>query len=250
MLIQIELKQKTPENDIYIAQAWLFKGENMIKQVYPTENHEGKTFTLKTLPELVAELLDSIEDYLVWEKQPLTMEFILPENLLYHNIEDARLPDDDFPIGTDYRVVIRSWERLNHKPSLRRCRLYWNQYKKMHKRIWIDDIEPNWCSKLNEGVIFFGFSFPPPQKYLFELIKSGVPIMLWLKHPHPPKTNQQIQKLISDKQLEEVPELIRKKRLEFWETEGKQHTGYLALLWEDTDRIPPKLQLQAPDLQL
>lgn len=244
LLIQIEPQQKNLEN--YIAQAWLFRGENLIGQVYPTQKHEGQTFTLKTLPELVAELLDSIEDYLA---QPLTMEFILPKNLLNHHIEDICLPDDKFPIGIDYRIIIRSWERLQHKPASRRCRRYWNLYKTMPKKIWIH-VEQDCCSILDDGAIFFGLSFPPSKKYLLELIESGVPIMLWPKHRHPEKITQQIQKFISNRQLEELPERIRKIRRQFWQITNKQHTGYLSLLWEGTDRIPPKPQLQAPDLQL
>jgi len=246
LYLQIEFFKKEISGKYYTFRTWLFIASNNVREIKDVEN-----VTLNGFSELIKETLESVTSDLASTDERLTIEFFLSKDLLNYPIEHY-CPPDDFPIGKDHKVIIRSWERRIRPLWLNRCCLYWNSNKEKLQAtpeccvIWADEIK-NSCSKLDNGIIFFVLTSPPTEKVLIELIKAGTPIILWFRTKYPEKTLRRLKKYLLNKELKQLPELVRKVRVKFWEANNKKHTGYLSLLWEDTDRLPPKLQLQSPD---
>ena len=244
----IRLEQKNPNKSEYMVQAWLFEGESA-REVYTEES----PLPLDRLPDHVGNILECIDDRLCSVSEELTMEFFLPDPLLNHDIEDLKIEEDDDPIGTDHRVVIRSLNRLQNSPSRkRRWFRYWNKCKDALKNdprecmFRVDESEKSFPrSRLEEGTVFFILNSLPEQGTLIRLIRSGVPIALW-----PRQKNSEDKLSVSCQTLDELPEFIRKKRLRIWESNGEEHTGHVSLLWDDPKRVPllekKKKKLGAP----
>ena len=242
--LQIELFKKEIAGKYYTFRAWLYIASNNVKEIKDVDN-----ITLNDFSELIKETLESITSDLAAIDKRLTIEFFLSKDLLNYSIEHY-CPPDDFPIGKDYKVVIRSWDRTRIKPCwLTRCCYYWNSNKEKlqatpkYCAIRADTIEKNFCLslKLDNGIIFFVLTSPPTKQVLIELIKEGVPIILWFRVKYSEQKLQQLRKRILTHKLEQLPELIRKIRVSTWENNNRKHTGYLSLLWEDTDRLPPDI---------
>jgi hypothetical protein len=239
----IELEPELDDN--FIVSAWRVKSPEDIKNI---SLYDDKTFTLDDMPKLIDELLDEIHDALIAIEEPLTIEFFLPKHLLCYDVA-FWTPEDDYPIGVDYQVVIRSRERLIEKKLQRRWYRYWNHCKGVLQNepktcvAWLDKPQKTLLSKLDDGFIFFILTFVPQPDFVFSLIRAGVPIALWSR-----QANQEIHKefnalLSSCHQLEQLPESVRKERRTTWET--KQHSGQISLLWDDPNRLPLK-QLECP----
>ncbi len=95
LLIDLE-----PNNNKYKVQAWLFISSKNSENIY----EKNEATKLNEIPKLLEEILDIIDNWQINHNQ-LTIEFILPDNLLYHNVEHWEDGNGE-PIGINYRVVL------------------------------------------------------------------------------------------------------------------------------------------------
>lgn len=238
------VKVKPDSANKYTLEAWLFNGQDVIKNVYADDTRKLGKDEVATV---VDDIVEAIHDYLLAAKNRLTIEFFLPAELLNHDIEGWTTEEDEPPIGYDYRVVIRSLDRLERKKWLRRCCRYWcgDMLKNPAENCAapIHNIEENWCASLNSGLILCIFEFPPEQGFLVKIIQRGAPIALWPRKKNP---RENFQGYLLNRKLEEVPELLRLNRRNIWHESKKKHLGYISLLWDDPDRQPPERRLEEP----
>jgi len=245
LLIALEPKTKKPKT--YLVQAWLIKGPESPRRI----TLKQETIPLKGVPTLIKNLLGEIKVELRQNKNKLTLEFFLPTDLLNNDVEEW-IPGSDYPIGVDYCVVVRPLERVRLNERLNRLHGYWESHKLTNAvkecAVWLETADN--CSNLNEGVIFFGLNFVPDKNCFKELVKSGIPMALWIRQETAKQwQNDLYHQEFSCCRLEELPECLRKQRRVSWNQ--YKHTGHLSLLWDDPTRIPQELQegFKLSDLQ-
>jgi len=248
----IELAPKNKNNKYYAVQAWLFSSAENIRKIYV----EDKAMPLNEIPALIEEILGIIDGLNV-NHQQLTIEFILPRHLLSHHVEQWTDGNGE-PLGINYRVVVRSRERLREKRLQRFWRPSWDEAQKKGalqqtaktSTVIVDETQLRKCRTLvDAGKLCFVLASVPQvltelkKEVFFALTKSGVPIALWprqFNNKH--ELKQALGKLLSCT-LEQLPHCLFESRRHLWENEHEQHTGYhLSLLWDDPNRIPPELQ--------
>jgi hypothetical protein len=240
LLIKIEVFIEI--SDSYKVQAWLRECKQDTQEIYhPLEMDPDQIITLGEMPELLGQLLDRDEiiDLRKYSKEELTIEFFLPKQLLCEDVEHWIPPECDEPIGVSYCVIIRSTERMMWKRLQIQWYKYWNRCKdKLQSNLKAGEIrlnEPqqNWRSELDKCLIFFTLNFVAESDFVYRLIQAGIPLALWPRQPVQKEIYQEFSALLSScHKLEELPELIRQKRMEIWETNNRQHTGHISLLWD------------------
>jgi len=238
----------TEDSKYYAVHAWLFMCSENIKKLYV----KNKTM-LDDMPARIEEIFQILDDFNVNHNE-LTIEFILPRDLLCHHIEHWTDEYGD-PLGIRYRVVVRSRERLRHKKLQRFWCPCWKtaDKKAAFQQVaetyaeWVDERQLRQLrSKVDKGTVCFALTFVPQiaidlkKDFLFALIKVGAPIAIWPRQfNNVDELKQQLSTLLSCEPLEQLPQFILKTRRELWEINHEQHTGYhLSLFWDDPDRRP------------
>lgn len=235
--LQIAFFQKQKHGKFYTFVARLYINPDNVKEVCTVENSPREQFEKLVIKTLEKHLLPEA-----------TIELFLPDELLNEPIENYCLPDDDYPIGKDYRLVVRSWERNVKVAWLNRCIKYWNmanlQVKLSCYLKETDCFNRTLCSELEKRFRFFVLTSPPSNETLIEFIKAGVPVILWFRNGYLPEL---VNKINTFHKLLVLPELIREIRTELWVQ--RKPVDKLVLLWEDTNRTAPT-QLVEQDTEI
>jgi len=175
---------------------------------------KGVLCTFNKVRELLATLVQATEGKLAqsqlkkklgYRRYHLTIEFFLPFQHLGESVDLWLVPDLDDPIeiGRNYRVSVRSYDRIRHPGLLNRLEIAWEKFttlisqpivssttdehfehiKKIENQSWADyEINPG--SKIG-----LKMSCPPPglatdQVKLFKaIIRGSFPLVLWTRCP-------------------------------------------------------------------
>lgn len=203
------------------------------------------------------------------------IEFFLDREHLNLEVESWRV--GGAPIGMQFVVVVRDWDRQDTKGGTARIRGR-DKWRNMDVRRPAREILQKWIScgeaTLPEGELYrtllqtqiaaAGLTFPPappaPGLHPFrnwELLNSGVPIAVW---PHScthaangsglPRsawfTDFKHELVTHDRAIGELPQIVLELRRKITRLDDASHG--LALLWEDPGRIvkPDHFKLAAP----
>ncbi|MCP4701397.1 MAG: hypothetical protein GY862_31760 [Gammaproteobacteria bacterium] len=241
-----------------LVQAWLAQsGSGQMRQICAENDRD-----LEEMPALLHELLRRIDEELSKAGNLLTVEFCLPVGLLCYPVEHWDIFGEDTPIGFQYKVVVRSQERIRGEIRNAPWRQHWNaellekEETKQHI-VWLDKPDSQaaaFCLR-HPKVICAALAFQPEankdhgQNILLSAIKHGVPIILWSRQADDP-VKADMKNLLDDAALAQLPESLQRKRQDAW---GKktEHTSdcHLSLLWDDPNRIPPEPAYAAPEKQ-
>lgn len=251
----IKLDQADPNLDTYHVQAWLAKNAEKEPPVIYSSSEA------KLLAE-TAQVVDNILNNIVHKQfsithRKLTIEFFLPKELLCHEVDQWVInPDIDERLGSHYRVVVRSSDRLENLKLFNRLKDYWwndiLQTSPEACMIWLDKSEWKGVkTHLENYHLFFTLKFVPDSNFLFKLIQLGVPLVLWPRQLNDGKEEtQKLHQLLSGStcpKVEQVPEILRLERLNREEANDTTCITYhLSLLWDVPDRRPPLMKLEAP----
>jgi len=231
--------------------------------------------TLRTLPEVAERLpglLDQAHSALGAGASELTLEFILPRNLISHDVDQWEI-DRDFPhsIGTSYPVVVRSLDRLSkrklHSPWLQKWRwLQENGHREDAEAVyWLASrgtLSPRSVRAnllLEPSLVALAMAFPPEDTFdlttdeLTAALYAGVSVVLWCRGeiPHT-EFERDVRALLSGHGLAELPaQVLRLRQKADQIPDSSRPLGsHLTLLWDDADRIPASftrsVRLQAP----
>ncbi|NEQ62199.1 MAG: hypothetical protein F6K53_34265 [Moorea sp. SIO4A1] len=75
------------------------------------------------------------------------------------------------------------------------------------------------------------------------ILKAAIPVALWLRQNLSKNCQEQVDGLINCCCIHELPEAVKKKRLEDLPMPPDTHIGHhLSLLWEDPYRVPPSIE--------
>ena len=198
------------------------------------------------------------------------LEFILPRSMLGYAVEDWVIMGDHITLGTQFQVVVRDGDRLRH-PVL------WQPWQEKWRRV--SDAEPGpgapfsrWLTCLDAprragelrlellsgDCASFGLTFPPEPEAgrleLDEALDAGVPVAVWPRgrcaHPIPASPTdtcagaefrKNLSREMAGRPPRDIPRLVKEAR----QALAVGESG-LALLWDDADRIPPYMLLDAP----
>ncbi|MDF5730918.1 MAG: hypothetical protein PUP92_23630 [Rhizonema sp. PD38] len=257
----IRVKAKTEKLDRFYIDAWLirdirhYKPEagDGFKQISVSKTLQ-KTFTLQDLPKIVNSLLEESSLDFIGE---LTVEFFLPYKLLNHTVDSFIRVEFDMPetIGKKYKVVVRANERLQKNYPYK---VLWSDKWQTLKQVFNSQCSLELLSgnhsldelrkKLDKaiGLILTNDSETTSDEKIFSfLLITATPIALWVRKELKQALENQrgdnssaINSLL-DCCILELPESVRKKRLDA--PQGKDdHIGHhLSLIWEDPDRLTP-----------
>lgn len=247
--------------DQYNVQAWLARqSEDYGTPLIPAENQTN--LDIEVLDSAINTILAATIDNPEIANAPLTIEFILPLDLLNYAVDQWEIhvgPVIKRRIGIMHQVIIRSYERLYDESNpwkMARAQWHkkWESYKsRSNAKIILvhntDDCNDQLFEQLmDDDCVCFGISVTPPNttKVIEHLLSSGVPIAVWPRKALDRSARKQLQALINIHNITILPEKVLKfrKTTHIYPLKDQStHFGnHLCLLWDIPDRIPPREQ--------
>lgn len=233
---------------------------------------KGSLCTFKQIENKVVQFIREGERKLQTERKKqnvssynLTIEFFLPYQYLCEEVDLWRVSelDDLVPIGKNYRVVVRSYDRVENEYLENQLCKGWQRVKELlnlnnydvssHFENLSTVSNCNWKNlemQLSESKIGLKLTCAPPdsQKEKQELFKAflrgGIPIAIWTRRNNIPNIVSEIDNLLTKDSLTNLDylfELIWRKRCKaHCDLTPKEHLGYhLAILCDNPERMPP-----------
>lgn len=215
---------------------------------------EQDVFSLEDLPKLIEFFLNQLTQYdREYYGQPILV-FLLPYQLLNHELERIEIQDDDdlpIPLGSEYCVIFRSVKRLKEYRHKGKWLNKWTQIQDNCETCLTEFAFSNFESwqelyshleKTNAiGVIL---NHPPCEEILKAIDRAAIPVAVWLRNNDFQTINcqEQLEQLLNCK-INQLPEMVQQQRLQaFGEGNQQEHIGHhLALLWEDPYLIPTQV---------
>ena len=270
----IRLKPSKNQTGQFFVKAWFIlddrtdAGYSRFKPLDSEEHHEGP-YTLAQIPKLLDYFLcQTLEKLAATESKPV-IEFFLPQDCLGAEVDVWEVLDvvnQPIRVGTEYQVVVRSYERLlprYRKQAMNSWRQKWSKAKQLKPPLPQELFELlskadgyNWSSLRASLVDKVGLKLTCPPisplssspgasgsqpNLISALLSTAIPIAIWPRCiVSEPTLADTIESLLNEGPLFELPECVRKKRVEAVEKQIQDHLGqHLVLLWEDPDRLPP-----------
>jgi hypothetical protein len=250
----VEIEPHTADDQLYFLKAWLWRQKNEVICIPPSDY--SKPYSLEGLRSALDELI-ATQRKTGSLATPMTLEFFLPVNLLSYAVDQwkIKLPlgEQAVPTGQEYRVVVRSQERLTCKDV---------RHKWLKKWQVIKDADPpqpdsqsyfaSTCqfdtAKLytdlgEENIVCLLLDFMPEinlfHTILYQAINAGIPIAMWCRClPKSNSVREEMTKLIKY-DYKDWPEQLWKARREASGLTDETHPGKsLVLLWDDPERLP------------
>jgi hypothetical protein len=232
------------------------------------DGQKGTVCTLEQIPEKLDQFLNESLQLLRGKRYDLTIEVFLPLDYLCTEIDRWKLNDPDlgfeYLVGTEYRIVVRSSERLSLKYLDRRWNAWCTNWERLqqgwHKPPDVSDFEHlsqletcNWkqfALRLTDKVglkLTCGLIESQRKELFTHILMAAAPIAIWVRCdlPHLDPLAE-IDELLGMGPLMELAEKVWKKRKDADAAENSEaHLGsHIALLWEDPHRLTPDAMAQ------
>ncbi|AKI98915.1 hypothetical protein ATI61_106298 [Archangium gephyra] len=265
LYLMVKLERVTVEG--FQVEAWLAdKRSRFPRAIY----QEERSWKLEEIPQALRQIWrrrELAEPLKQLGESKLTVEFLLPRELLLHAVEDWRvLPGA--PIGARYQVVVRSLERVYAEvrpplePELEDLPLAstpWNEKWRLFSSSPQPPSRPVWVRREadHQGARFFAdlvlpevvclaLTMTPPaisELTLRELIRhclvNGMPMALWARKPE--CGDEEIRTFFDGllKDMSQLPSAVRQARWQGFSSDDAGHLGkHLTLVWDDPNRLP------------
>ncbi|MEM6400914.1 MAG: hypothetical protein AAF757_11875 [Cyanobacteria bacterium P01_D01_bin.116] len=218
-------------------------------------------FVPEELPQLLGNLLGQcFEEYLQGQPTELTIEIFLPRDRLHDEVEKWSYPDEegfDINIGEEYRVVVRSYERLKKLRTQQGS--YWRENWKKVKLIWKDTpceenittvsqacFNPSKLRKLlvKKTVLKVCCTLSNSERdgLLKAIHSAGTAVVLWSRCEVKSLHNAVDFDTLLERPLQELSARVKEQR---FAADNDKHLGnHLVLLWDDPNRVPPNPALE------
>jgi vWA-MoxR associated protein C-terminal domain/vWA-MoxR associated protein middle region 0/Effector-associated domain 2 len=255
-----------PDHRQYLLSAWYQRGNESVR----LRHGAG--------PRDIQDVQREVDDLLTREPQvtrdraaQLTVEVILPRQLIDREVDQWPLTPADFPrpLGVQHPVAVRCLERHRDPSMYRPWRQKWERFKAHCDDPdaagtairWIKSIgtvDPGQLlSQLmdDEAVVCVVLAFPPSTgrglgyDEFAAAIHAGVPLLMWCRDErNATDFEEEIRQLIGEQGLTRLRELVHGHRRQAHSDEVPDHLGrHLTLLWDDADRFPEDDKLVAPE---
>ncbi len=247
-------------------------------------SYDQNLYTLKEAENYVAELIDKSENIVHAEKSklkcessPITIEFFMPCNYLYEKVDQwgIELLDEKIPIAKDYRVAVRSYERIasvigeNVKGSALLLRYLEEKWKMIQNFLKENsgkqDIKDQFeclCqgdtfsdihlleTKLRRDKLGIKLACTPPEpeeereRFFKTILLTGIPIAIWLRQNKIPRIEnleKETDKFLQREYLSNLSLLLDsiKKEREIAYDNRSGLGQHLGILCDDPNRLPP-----------
>ncbi|MBV9616490.1 MAG: hypothetical protein JO031_13635 [Ktedonobacteraceae bacterium] len=258
-----------PENESsFYMRAWLLDSEgDTISNAGIEVEHESVSF--EQVPAVMDLLLEKCGDYLADEINKLTIEVVLPNELLCYPVDhwliDTGMEAEAVKLGIQHKVTVRSLERLRQRRIQPLWKSKWKELQKLldgnteladhQDSVWICDkdlygtYESLFAMLRRSPTVCLALAFAPLENVanssshvLKAMIGAGIPIALWpRKLTNSPKTAHDLfTSFLSPETLFQIPTLVWEQRLAAGQSCDEHHQGHhLTLLWDDPNRLPP-----------
>ena len=215
----------------------------------------SKTITFDSIPELLKIFLQDIGANL---SKNFTIEIFLPLDLLNEAVDTWEIDDEltgfSVSLGTEHKLVVRSYERLLH--TYRYKGLWQEKWELLQQQAQAqvsmcsafvssdcDNLRQLFVELNKQNAIGLKLAKVPVQKgkgSVFALIlKTAIPVAIWLRENSSLNCHEQIDGLLNCC-IHKLPERVQAKRLDAFEKPSDSDVGHhLSLLWEDPYRLPP-----------
>jgi DNA-binding Xre family transcriptional regulator len=262
--LMIWLKTAPQEINRYFVRAWFASeisgqtGINWEKEPLLLPKLENLTFTLN-------QISDEILPSLLIEcgrnrcaQSDLTIEFFLPHSLFNHEVDQWLIKESlELPIGVEYRVVVRSEERLS-LPYLRKRKEWEKKWLQLNKlscspctELFISgdchwrELYAKLTDKNSESILGCQMTSVPnlsAQGNVFNaILQSAAPVAVWLRQSLEIDCQNALNPVLNCS-IAELPDAVQNCRKEAFISSSEPHIGiHLALLWEDPHRLPPDI---------
>ncbi|MFC4053452.1 hypothetical protein ACFOY4_27515 [Actinomadura syzygii] len=262
----IELRPDGAAADRYLASAWLqVEGEHGLM----LHCDDGDPVPFDGLPALVKELLSENPQVVNRPTPDMTLEFVLPGDLLGTPFDQLRISVDGLErrLGIEHPVVVRSLDRMRRRSYHHHWLRKWHWLRDnphSAKVCWVTQPgryggESLYSMLLAETPsVCLAMAFPPgpdggdASAELRAALQAGVPIVAWCRRGRDPERfAHEFQELLDTGALtlpESVLSLRREALRALDEAPDGDHLGLdLTLLFDDADRLPePYVRLNAP----
>jgi hypothetical protein len=225
------------------------------------------------------ELLMEAEEKLAASATVLTIEFILPRDLLWYADVDQWPAGHDSPgkkLGEVYPVVVRSLERMTDSGIRPRWERNWAWAKANCGRPnpwayrWLPEegqLEPEAMFQrlAGDGSVCLALGYPPSRPHglsrdeISAGLLAGLPIMIWCRDGQQDAISAGLMPLVSRYALLSLPQVVAERRAEAGRRRESQQSavtdragdddlaGHLTLLFDPADRFPEaEMASQAP----
>jgi vWA-MoxR associated protein C-terminal domain/Effector-associated domain 2/vWA-MoxR associated protein middle region 0 len=265
--VVVELREDGPRPDRYLMSVWLQHDNGHGRALHVNDD---QPLPLNLLPGQLDGVLLEFAAEGVEEIGDVTVEFVLPKELLGHSVDQwpVVLTGDNHEIGTVYPVVVRSLERIRNPMFRARWHRRWRQLRTFGDAAKADLVQWLQWGNADHGtalaqVLALGDESPVclivsfsaeagslPTEITAGLV-AGVPVMLWCRDGRcAARFEADIPQQMYARPLLDLPALVLRLRQEAVRPgRAGEHLGrHLSLLWDDPERIPPDSPLEAPAL--
>lgn len=273
MLVTVQCDEFNPENEILIK-GWLCYGGG-----YKPLNVDAGPHTHDQLPLLMRQLIFDCQNKLLKEvgrplaeASKLIIELFLPVNLLGSEIDQWTVQLGKWaaatPLERHYLVLVRSYERVYDEEvrafSWGLWQDKWNRLRTSPQmltqaHVYLarepSDYTKSFFERLAQVNLFFlGLTLiPPPGAGLKAtdifgpIVQAGTPAAIWLRRcdADMAAVRAELEDLIYQNDLDSIPRLIYERRRERWDDDAASVWKSVSLLWDDPDRLPPDVLVQA-----
>jgi hypothetical protein len=263
---------RAPGKKHFFVDAWLRIDHRSLPLPLPQKTSSidlDKAYSRSQLPNVLADLLKDVMrcDQLGLEaKKDLQIEFFLPCELFEEGVENwpairNNISGSAYPLTLHHPVIIRSSERYksyeDDAPLWQQKSQHLSQHalsRNKHSIHWIDNeisdknVEEHIYANLVEpDIVCLGMTLPPStvatscKKELFaSFVKSGTPVAFWPRHPQPDPQWLKSILLSSDTVLSELPDVLKRERVNAHKSSSSDHPGWhLTLFWDEWEtRLP------------
>jgi hypothetical protein len=218
-----------------------------------------ETYSWEELPEVLKQLFEqgNVVDELPQDSE---VHIFLPQQLLNCDADCWKLIKrigKELPLGHDYKVFLRLYERLSRSYNPKMWKKKWKQKTSLLqekaskgfkgcKDCDLDDLYYELTDDENENVVGLKLIDAPNQDSstsIFNLIfEMGFPLALWSRVNLSELINEaELNRVLEACILANLPQTVKRERRESRKKPLNCHIGHhLSLLWDDPDLVPPK----------
>ena len=266
----VECRPDAAAPDRFLFTAWLQTGTG------PgiTLQRDDRSRPLTALPALLEELLTGHPMVVNRQDPDLTIEFVLPRDLLDRPFDQLAVPIEGMPrrLGIEYPVVLRSRDRMERRALHHNWRRKWDWLREHSPEAGMHTVakpgetehEQLYIKLSDNSVMVLVMAFPPwggdpqPVDELWVGLQAGTPIIVFCRHGRDAERFcAEVTRLLGA-ELPGIPAVLDLPRrlLELRRRAApgdpanpeNDHLGlHLSVIFDDADRIPePYLRLEPP----
>ncbi|MEV0667409.1 hypothetical protein ACIBI3_37730 [Actinomadura luteofluorescens] len=249
LIMQLEPAGEAPDDQLIRLSHW--------RQIHPFEwrpqRGADRVLPLAQIPAAVRDLIQEAESGWAYHlDDPLVLEFVLPMDLLHLAPDQWSLdPQSEpypTPLGCEYEVVVRSFERLRTLPLHRAWRRRWSTLALAGDALPAGlriagptDLDRLRGMLMNDGnvVVYVLSSRPdrePGRTELRMALRAGVPVVLWNREDaSPDELADVLGRIREEKDIRRLPAVVKQIRAQALLDDGRDRSLFssMALLYDD-----------------